>query len=171
MTWCFHNCEPDIHKPPNTPISKYAWRTKLFCLTYFLVVTLSAALHSSRLVSAGSAGVQNLSQLVCAVCPMSGNHNLFFFPILVRLCRDARARKAYEHDLLSDCEQMIFMEGKKKKINKSCQSLVFLIIKVYIHQWNPTSSCLYQTQDKRWIPFVLFFFLHRRFFLETLPFK
>lgn len=48
----FTNREPDIHMPPNSPISKYTWRTKLFCLTCFLVVTLSAALHSSGLVLA-----------------------------------------------------------------------------------------------------------------------
>ncbi len=124
----FTNREPDIHRPPNSPISKYAWRTKLFCLTCFLVVTLSAALHSSGLVSAGSAllctGYWTFLSFVCTVCQMSGNHNPFFFSppllsILLSLCRDVRARKACEHYLQCDCEEM---EWFSWKINKSCQS-------------------------------------------------
>lgn len=71
--WTWHS------QAPNSPISKYALRTKLFCLTRFLVVTLSAAFHSSELVSAGSALLYTRDwtflSFVCMVFQMSRNHH------------------------------------------------------------------------------------------------
>lgn len=94
--WCFHSCEPDIHKPPHSSISKYTLRTKLFCLTCFLAVTLSAALHSSGLVSAQAGhGVLSL--------PPPYLHSLSntwepqsFFPVLLNFEGEARASKTCE---------------------------------------------------------------------------
>lgn len=152
----FTNREPDIHRPPNSLISKYAWRTKLFCLTCFLVVTLSAALHSSGLVSAGSAllytGYWTSLSFVRTVCQMSGNHNPFFFfyspSILLSLCREVRARKACEHYLQCGCEQM------EKSINLVNQGLVFLIKRsVYLSVKHPHELPLWNSW--RWIPLKL----------------
>lgn len=121
-TWCFHCREPDIHEPPNSPLSKYAWRTKLFCLTCFLVVTLSAALHSSGLVRAGSAllytGYWTFLSFVCSLSNVLGATVLFFTLILLGLCGEVRASEACEHSLQCDCECMEWRLWKR--VNKSC---------------------------------------------------
>lgn len=77
-------------------------------------------------------GTEPLSALCAWFVKCLGTTVLFFFFFLGR---KVRARKACEHSLRCDCEQMEWFSWKKNKnktISKSCQS-GFL---VYICQWN-----------------------------------
>lgn len=91
-------------------------------------------------------GTEPFSALCARFVKRLGTTVLFF-----RLCREARASRACEHSLHCDCEQI---EWFSWKINRSCLSgsrVSHQKVCISVNK-NSTSSCLYQTQVKRWIP-------------------
>lgn len=114
---CFHRCESDIHKPPDRPVSKYSLRTRLFCLTCFQGVTLSAALHSGGLVSARVClnldRAVHLPQLcVCSLSYVRGCQSIFFVVCVEKV----RARNSRECNSKCDCEpKELSCKGKNTK--------------------------------------------------------
>lgn len=73
----------------------------------------------------------------------------FFFFFSFRLCREAR--RACEHSLHCDCEQIEWFSWKINRSRLSGSRVSHQKVCISVNK-NSTSSCLYQTQVKRWIP-------------------